>query len=133
MMTNLTVNDLELASPAVVRQAAHDFAAALAATGQFTALEAASERLRQDQAAQHAVQAYQAKQQSLQAILMLNALSPDEQTELECLREAFLAEASVAAYLRTEADLRALCQTTADLLSEHVGLNFASACSSGCC
>jgi hypothetical protein len=45
------LSELELASPAVVSQAARDFAVALAATAQFTALEAASERLRQDQAA----------------------------------------------------------------------------------
>jgi cell fate (sporulation/competence/biofilm development) regulator YlbF (YheA/YmcA/DUF963 family) len=127
------LSEQELASPAVVPQAAHDFAAALAATWQFTALEAASERLRQDQAAQHAMEAYQAKQLSLQAVLMLNALSVDEQADLERLREAFLAEPSVGAYLQAEAELRAFCQATADLLSEHVGLNFAAACSSGCC
>jgi cell fate (sporulation/competence/biofilm development) regulator YlbF (YheA/YmcA/DUF963 family) len=79
------------------------------------------------------MQAYQAKQQSLQAVLMLNALSAGEQAELERLREAFLSEPSVTAYLQAEADLRAVCQTAADRLSEHVGMNFASACSSGCC
>jgi cell fate (sporulation/competence/biofilm development) regulator YlbF (YheA/YmcA/DUF963 family) len=128
-----TLSHLELSSPAVVSQAAHDFAAVLAATEPFTALEAASERLRQDAAAQHAMQAYQAKQQSLQAVLMLNALSAGEQAELEHFRETFLAEPSVTAYLQAEAGLRTMCQAAADRLSEHVGLNFASACSSGCC
>ncbi len=128
-----TLSPLELASPTVVSRAAHDFAAVLAATGPFMALEAASDRLRQDRAAQHAMQAYQAKQQSLQAVLMLNALSTDEQTELEHLREAFLAEPAVTAYLQAEADLRTMCQAAADRLSEHVGLNFASACNAGCC
>jgi len=132
-MTDFALNELELAPPSVVRQAASDFAAALADTPQFKAFEAAGERLRHDEAAQQAMEAFQTKQNSLQALLMLNAVSSEEQAELEQLRNAFLAEASVVAYLQAEADLRAVCQATADVLSQDVGLNFAAACASGCC
>lgn len=132
-MAGLTVDERVQAAPASVRHAIHDFAAALASTGQFAALEAASERLRQDPVAQQAMQAYQTKQQSLQAMLMLNALSPEDQAELERLREAFLAEPAVAAYLQAEGDLRAVCQAAAGVLSEHLSLDFAAACSPGCC
>jgi cell fate (sporulation/competence/biofilm development) regulator YlbF (YheA/YmcA/DUF963 family) len=132
-MTDFALNELELAPPSVARQAAAEFAAALADTTQYKAFEAADERLRHDEAAQQAMEAFQSKQNSLQALLMLNAVSPEEQAELERLRDAFLAEASVVAYLQAEADLRALCQATADALSQDVGLNFAAACASGCC
>ena len=126
-------NELELAPPSAVTKAAYDFAAALADTPQFKTLEEAAEQLRHDEAAQHAMEAYQAKQNSLQALLMLNAVSAEEQAELERLRNAFLAEASVIAYFRAEADLQALCQTTASLMSQHIGLDFAAVCGAGCC
>jgi cell fate (sporulation/competence/biofilm development) regulator YlbF (YheA/YmcA/DUF963 family) len=132
-MTDFVLNDLEIAPPSAVRQAARDFAAALAETPQFKAFEEASEHLRRDASAQRAMEAYQAKQTSLQALLMLNAVSAEEQAELEQLRNAFLVEASVVAYLQAEADLRGLCQRTADLLSQHIGLNYAAACVPGCC
>ena len=132
-MTDFALNELELAPPSVVRQAAAEFAAALADTTQYKAFEAAGERLRHDEAAQQAMEAFQTKQNSLQALLMLNAVSSEEQAELEQLRNAFLAEASVVAYLQSEADFRTLCQATADGLGQHIGLNFAAACASGCC
>lgn len=132
-MTDFVLNDLEIAPPSAVEQAARDFATALAETPQFKAFEEANERLRGDESAQRAMQAYQAKQNSLQALLMLNAVGAEEQAELEQLRDAFMAEASVVAYFQAEADLRALCQTTASLLSRHIGMDLAAVCSSGCC
>jgi cell fate (sporulation/competence/biofilm development) regulator YlbF (YheA/YmcA/DUF963 family) len=132
-MIDAALNDLELAPPSVVEQAARDFATALAETPQFRAYEETAERLRNDEAAQRAIGAYQARQQALQTLLMLNAVSAEEGAELERLRLAFLSEPAVAAYLQSQAELAALCQATADLLSQHVGLSFASACRPGCC
>lgn len=132
-MTDLILNDLELAPPSVIRQAARDLATALAETPQFKAFEQANERLRYDQAAQRAIEAYQTKQQSLQMLFMLNAVGQDEQAELERLRQAFLAEPAVAAYLQAQEQFAALCQEAADLLSRHIGLSFTAACGPGCC
>jgi cell fate (sporulation/competence/biofilm development) regulator YlbF (YheA/YmcA/DUF963 family) len=132
-MTDLVMNDLELAPPSVVRQAARDLATALAETPQFKAFEQSNERLRYDQAAQRAIEAYQTKQQALQMMLMLNAVGQDEQAELERLRQTFLAEPAVAAYLQAQADFALLCQAAADLLSRHIGLSFTAACGPGCC
>ena len=50
-MSDFVVNELELAPPEVVRQAARDFAAALAETPQFQAFEAATDRLSNDSVA----------------------------------------------------------------------------------
>lgn len=127
------INELEIASPSVVRQAARDFAAALSETPQFKAYEDLSMLVRQDRAAQQAIQAYQEKQQSLQTLLMLQAVPPQEATELERLRQAFLAQPAVAAFLKAQEDLTVLCQSTADLLGQHIGLSFTAACGPGCC
>ncbi len=133
-MTDFILSDFDIAPPEVVQQAAHDFAAALAAVPQFKAFEEAAHAFQQDKAAQSALQAYQAKQQALQMMLMLNAISAEDRAELTRLYQAFAGRPSFQAYVRSEADLRTLCQEAGDLLSRHIGLDYAAACrSGGCC
>jgi cell fate (sporulation/competence/biofilm development) regulator YlbF (YheA/YmcA/DUF963 family) len=127
------INELEIASPSVVRLAARDFAAALSETLQFKAYEELSIQLRRDMTAQKAIQAYQEKQKSLKTMLMLQAVPPQEQAELERLRQDFLAQPAVKAFLKAQEDLIVLCQTATDLLGQHIGLSFTAACGSGCC
>jgi len=116
-----------------VRKAAHAFARALAETEEFQAFEQATERLRHDKPAQRAVKAFQSKQQSLQVMLKLDAVSAEDHDELERLRQAFISEPSVVAYLQAQENLTTVCQAAADLLSQRVGLSFAAACGPGCC
>jgi cell fate (sporulation/competence/biofilm development) regulator YlbF (YheA/YmcA/DUF963 family) len=97
-MNDYDLNELELALTEVVRQAARDFAAALAETPQFRAYEEAVERLNHDTMAQRAIDAFQAKQQSLQAMLMLNAVSEADKAELQRLQNAFSSVPAVMAY-----------------------------------
>ena len=132
-MTGETMDALEIASEEVVKQAAHDFAAALVETPQFKAFEQTSEALRNDEKALNAMEAFQAKQSSLQALLMLNAVGAEEQAELERMRQAFMNEPTVSAYFQAQSELTAMCQASADLLSKHLGLSFAAACGPGCC
>jgi cell fate (sporulation/competence/biofilm development) regulator YlbF (YheA/YmcA/DUF963 family) len=132
-MLDYDVNELELAPPEVVRQAARDFAAALAETPQFRAYEEAVEHLNHDTVAQRAIDAFQAKQEALQAMIMLNALSAADKAELQRLQDAFSSAPAVIAYAEAQANLRAICQEAADWLSEAIGLNYAAACGSGCC
>ena len=132
-MNNYQLNELELAPPEVVRQAARDFAAALAETPQLRAYEEAVERLNHDTVAQRAIDAFQAKQESLQALLLLNAVSEADQVELQRLQHAFANTPAVVAYAQAQADLMAICQASADWLSEAIGLNYAATCGSGCC
>lgn len=127
------INDIEIAPPSVVRQAARDFAAALVDTPQFKVFEQASEALRHDEGAQRTMEAYQTKQMSLGALLMLNAVPTEEQAELERLRQAFINEPAVSAYFQAQSELTVMCQAAADLLSKHLGLSFAAACGPGCC
>ena len=127
------INDIEIASPSVVKLAARDFAAALVDTPQFKVFEQASEALSRDENAKHAMQAYQKKQESLQALLMLNAVGVEEQAELERLRQAFMNEPAVSAYFQAQGELTAVCKAAADLLSKHLGLSFSAACGPGCC
>jgi cell fate (sporulation/competence/biofilm development) regulator YlbF (YheA/YmcA/DUF963 family) len=132
-MNDYDLNELELAPTEVVRQAARDFAAALAETPQFRAYEEATERLNHDAEAQRVIDAFQAKQRALQAMLLLNAVSDADKAELQRLQRAFASTPAVVAYAEAQADLMAICQAAADWLSEAIGLNYAAACGSGCC
>ena len=127
------INELEIASPSVVRQAARDFAAALSETPQFKDYEELSIQLRGDTTAQKAIQAYQEKQRSLQTLLMLQAVPSQEQAELERLRQDFLEQPGVKAFLEAQEELIVMCQTASDLLGQHIGLSFTAVCGSGCC
>src|SRR5512143_2846019 len=127
-MTDVALNELELAPPEVVCQSARDFAVALAETPQFKAYEEAAERLNHDVEAQRVIDEFQAKRQALQAQLMLNAVSEMDKAELQRLQDAFSSTPAVTAYAQAEADLMVICQAAADGLSEAIGLNYAAAC-----
>jgi cell fate (sporulation/competence/biofilm development) regulator YlbF (YheA/YmcA/DUF963 family) len=116
-----------------VAQAAHEFAEALAETPPFQAWEQAAWALRQDQAAQAMAERLRALQRELQPFLMLGAATAGQRLELEQLRSAYLTLPAMLAYMQAEADLRALCQAANEVLSEQVGLDFATNCASGCC
>ena len=132
-MENLASDNIEIAPPEVVKQAARDFAAALADTPEYKALDQAAGRFHDDEAAQHAMQAYQEKQMALRALLMLNALDDDQKAELEELRAAFMDRPVVQEYFNSQTEFVTLCQSLGDALSEAIGLNFAASCGASCC
>jgi len=99
----------------------------------YQAYVAASSRLETDSKARSALVALQRRQQALQAVSRLSAVSPEEQAELEALREAFVSVPAVAAFVAAESKLKALCQAAGSQLSQSLGIDFAGACSTGCC
>lgn len=124
--------DMQVLETATVDTAVRDFAQALTGSAVFHRFEEASERLQADAAAQTAMHAFQQKQQSLQALLMLNAVSPAERSELQQLQETFFSQPAVMALLAAQDDLRVVCQMAASIVSERIGLPFAAACGPGC-
>jgi cell fate (sporulation/competence/biofilm development) regulator YlbF (YheA/YmcA/DUF963 family) len=132
-MEEISSDTLEIAPPSVVRQAARDFASALAETPQFKDFELADLAFRQDQVAQQAMQAYLEKQQSLRAMQMLNALSAEQRDELGRLQDAFINQPVVQEYFTAQAQLASLCQALGDALSGSISLNYAAACGVSCC
>lgn len=132
-MDDRVVHDLETAPPSIVLKAARDFAAALAETQQFKSFEQAAQHFRNDQTAQQAMSAYREKQKDLRALIMLNALSAEQQTELESVKNTFLDQPLVQEYFKAQTELVNLCQTLGDTLSESIGLDYASACGVSCC
>jgi cell fate (sporulation/competence/biofilm development) regulator YlbF (YheA/YmcA/DUF963 family) len=133
-MSDRGTNEIEIASDQEVRQAALGFANALLQTGAFQEYEAASERLSKDSLAQNAIQAFQQKQQYLQAKGAQSPISAEERAELETLRGVFMVMPVVVEYLNAQSQAVAICQSAGDLLSEGIGMNFASsACTGGCC
>ena len=125
-MTHKELDELEIAPPEVVRQAARNFAASLSETRQFIDFEEAAERLNNDQQAQKAIAAFQTKQQSLQMMIRLNAVSPADQSELEGLQRAYLNEASVIGYIQAQQELVAICQAAGEIISQAIGLNYSA-------
>ena len=132
-MDDKVFDDIEIAPPSVVKRVARDFAAALAETPQFKTFEHAYEALKKDAAASQALSAYQEKVKSLRALLMLNAVGEAERAELERLKNDYVTRPTVQAYAAAEAELTSLCQQTAGMISETIGLNYAAACGASCC
>ena len=93
-------------------QAAREFAAVLAETPEYQAFDEAQLRLRRDPAAQEAIRAFQERQR---------------------LQREMLAQPAVRAYVDAQERLSLLCQETAGLISEVIGLSFAASCGPGCC
>jgi cell fate (sporulation/competence/biofilm development) regulator YlbF (YheA/YmcA/DUF963 family) len=116
-----------------IEQTVREFAMALTEADVFQDFEVAAHNLRQDQEAQGAIRAFQEKQNSLQMMLMLNAVSTEDQQELERLRDAFISNPTVAAYMEAQENLTNACQAVAQILNESTGLNFSTACGPGCC
>lgn len=132
-MDDKAINDIEVAPTSVVKQSARNFASVLAETPQFKTFEQAAERFRQDQAAQQAMKAFQQKQKDWRALIMLNALSPEQHAELDTLKNAFVSQLVVEEYLKSQSDLATLCQMLGDAISESLGLNYAASCGVSCC
>jgi cell fate (sporulation/competence/biofilm development) regulator YlbF (YheA/YmcA/DUF963 family) len=116
-----------------IDQAIKGFAMALTEAEVFQAFEIAAQNLRQDQEAQEVITAFQEKQTSLQMMLKLNAVSPQDRGELERLRDAFVSNPTVAAFLEAQENLTTTCQAVAQLLNQSTGLSFSTACRPGCC
>ncbi|MES0361347.1 MAG: YlbF family regulator [Anaerolineales bacterium] len=134
-MTQLSMTDqtITFTSESEVRQAARDFARVMAESVEFQAFMATTEKLRTDAEAQHTIQAFQQKQRSLQTLQMLNAVSAEDQAELDQLQQAFFSNPTTTAYLQAQENLIAIFQASADLLSQSIGLSFSAACGPGCC
>lgn len=133
-MADTTWNDLEVASKEVVMQAARLFAEALAESPQYQAFEQALFTFRQDGVAQNAIQDFQNKQASLKGLLMLDAVSTEDRQELQALADRVNQQLSVIAYSQAQNDLVAISQELGDLVSNSIGLDYASVCrTGGCC
>ena len=132
MDTLLVETQVETKQEAVQR-AARDFAAALAATPQYEAFQRAAEALEKDARANQIISEYEQLQHSLYMMTMLGAVSPEDQADLDGLKEALRTNETIAAYSQSQADLAALCQEAGGLLSQRIGINFAAACGKSCC
>ena len=132
-MNDTTWNDLEVAPRSAVMQAAKQFAETLGETLQYKEFEQSYFDFRQDAEAQNAIQEFQKKQASLKALLMLKAVSDEDQQELKRLQDRFYQKPSVLRYTKAQEELIALSQEIGDLLSKAVGLDYGASCKTGGC
>ena len=131
MTRSQLANELTLDSQ--VSDSIQVFAQTLADTPEFQTFEEGYRAFKHDRAAQEAVRLFKEKQQSMQKAQQVETLSPDELTVLNLLRNAMMNQPSVHAYVDAQNELMLLCQAAAQELSATIGLDFASACASGCC
>lgn len=132
-MTNSGRSVLDVAPDSVVKQAARDFAGALAETDAYRAFEAAGERLRSDMAAQGAILAYQRKHRSLAAGLSRGGVDEEQRDELDRLHRSMVEQPSVRAFLEAQDRLKELCRALGGRLSREIGFDYAAVCGGGCC
>ena len=132
-MDDTTRNDLEISPRSAVMQAAKQFAETLGDAPQFKEFEQSYFAYRHDVQAQSAIQEFQKKQASLKALLMLNAVSEEDQQELQRLQERFSQQPSVLRYAKAQDGLVAISQEIGDLLSNAIGLDYGASCKTGGC
>jgi len=134
-MEQHSYNEFEVASKSVIKLVSKQFVEAFTETPQYTAFEQAYYAYRMDEKTQKALQEFQEKQASLQALLMLNAISEEERTELARLRDQFYHQPSILDYTKAQTELAEVSQKIGDMLSEAIGLNFGASCKTGggCC
>jgi len=123
----------ELTLDTQVSDAVQAFAQTLADTPEFQTFDEDYHTFKRDHAAQQAVRLFEEKQRSLQMMQQLGILEQKELDELNRLRETMTNQPSVRAYLDAQNELTLLCQAAAQELSAAIDLDFASACTSGCC
>jgi cell fate (sporulation/competence/biofilm development) regulator YlbF (YheA/YmcA/DUF963 family) len=126
-------NELEVAPRSAVMQSARQFAETLAETPQFREFEQSYYDFRRDDAAQNAIKEFQKKQASLKALLMLNALSEEDQQELQRLQDCFYQQPSVIRNNKAQEELLVVTQAIGDLLSNAIGLDYSASCKTGGC
>jgi cell fate (sporulation/competence/biofilm development) regulator YlbF (YheA/YmcA/DUF963 family) len=133
-MSDTTWNDLEVAPRSAVMQAAKQFAETLGETPQYKEFEQSYFVYRQDEETQNAIREFQKKQASLKALLILNAVSQEDQQELQRLQDRFYRQPSALRYTQAQGELIAISQEIGDLLSKAIGIDFGSSCrTGGCC
>lgn len=132
-MDDITRNDLEIAPRSTVMEAAKQFAKVLGDTPQFREFEQSYIDYRSDTEAQSAIEQFQKKQASLKALLMLNAVSEEDQQEMKRLQDQFYHQPSVLRYTKAQEELKVICQEIGDLLSKGIGLDYGASCKTGGC
>lgn len=114
------------------RQALVDYANALTETPEYQRYEETTRALRNSQEAQEVIAAFQQKQSSLQFAMMTNTLSEDDRNEMLRLQNAVMTHPVIAAQLEAQEAFGRICQESAAIISEYLGLPFAVS-SRSCC
>ena len=125
------------ALPDAARQAAAEFAKALADTSQFHCWEKALLSINQDKAAVDTAQKIQELQSRAKSAIesgnLLNLTGVSYRKELEKMTGEYRLRPAVASYLEAEGEFRAFCQALNVLISDAAEIDFAKLGASGCC
>jgi cell fate (sporulation/competence/biofilm development) regulator YlbF (YheA/YmcA/DUF963 family) len=131
----LETNDMKLKTTTdqELQASIRDFVNALVDSPQYRAFEQTNTAFQQDIAAKDALQEYQAKAHDLQTKQMFNLTSEEEKEELQRLWMKFLSFQSVKDYMHAQDNLQAISRECAKIISDHCGLDYATASGASCC
>lgn len=131
----LETNDMKLKTTTEqeLQASIRDFVNALIDSPQYHAFEQTSTVFQKDEDAINALQEYQARARDLQTQQMFNLTSEEEKEDLQRLWMKFTAFPSVKDYFQAQENLQALCRECAGIISEHSGLDYATASGASCC
>ena len=131
----LETNDMKLKTTTdqELQASIRDFVNALVDTPQYREFEQTSTVFQQDKDAVDALQEYNAKARDLQTKQMFNLTSEEEKEELQRLWMKFHSFPSVKNYFEAQENLQALSRDCAKIISDHCGLDYATASGASCC
>ncbi len=131
----LETNDMNLKTTTdqELQASIKDFVNALVESPQYRQFEQANTIFQNDQDAVSALREYQTKAHDLQTKQMFNLTSQDEKEELQRLWIKFQSFSSVNDYFIAQEDLQSVCRECAEIISGHIGLDYAAACGASCC
>jgi len=111
-----------------------EFAEALASSSEFKAFNEAREKMTKDEAAQRMLQEFQRRQQSLQIAQMTGySVSMEQINSLKEYQHKMLQHPTIKKFFEAQQEVGQLIQTTSDIISQKIGMNYGGSAGAGCC
>jgi len=111
-----------------------EFAEALASSPEFKAFNKAREQMMRDEVAQRMLQEFQRRQQSLQIAQMTGySVSVEEINSLREYQRKLLQHPTIKKFFEAQQEVGQLIQTTSNIISQKIGMNYGGSAGAGCC
>ena len=110
-----------------------EFAEALASSPEFRAFNEAREQMMRDEVAQRMLSEFQRRQQSLQIAQMTGySVSMEQINSLREYQQKLLEHPTIKKFFQAQKEMLELIQTTNNIISEKIGINYGGSCGPGC-
>jgi len=111
-----------------------EFAEALTSSPEFEAFNEAREQMMKDEGAQRMLQEFQKRQQSLQIAQMTGySVSMEQINSLKEYQHKMLQHPTIKEFFQAQKEVSQLIQTTSNIISQKIGMNYGGSAGAGCC